>query len=675
MKRNKLQMQLDREKMIVIDELLSQKKRGGVNSSIKNSTYINSNGQTNKSQQKDQQNFNKSIHGFNKSDGNIYIKNFGDHVSSLKHTNQSNNQEISFADKVTQKSKKLERLEQKYERDEYFLNQTIKNKKRELEKVYRVQSQQQLMNYFKLSDAKQENIPHLMSNALDNNSDTSIRQKIREFLGTNFKTDFFDNLDDFVGCVKVLYGNSKIISAKIDRIFKVKQAEDFEDIEKLQMKFVEELRSRPIKLREQERIQRMKQSGAFDNIKAPSLNNFIDKNFSKNQPRGTLPSLANFDPLLLAQNQKYNNQNTIKLEPPQLSNLQNYKFELGDQDTFSKNFQRKNQIGALYRNAQTQFVQVQIDMNQKEEKLQDQCEDFKKVNQQLLEFRQAFRENLQTLNIIKKVKVGNKDQQNGEQKQVKFQEDVLGSGDSLNELKNLIIKQDNSYLLKQLFRQTIWSIILKLKRLKLDYDEIFKNNVFPNSPFEREGSSDFFKAVKTNDLEKVKQMLKVCKYHVYDFDSTRQTPLHWASRRNFFDVITLICEHGADLEAQDMGGRTPIFHCVIGGDVNSCRMLLARGANPYVKSLAKHKPSYFTENEVIKALLRKAEQVIFQFQFYKIFNKKICNFHKLHTMMSMLPLKRRKDFWIRNVSVFSHHSSNQLNDKILNLKQTDLQIE
>ncbi|EAS02939.2 ankyrin domain protein (macronuclear) [Tetrahymena thermophila SB210] len=656
MKRNKFQMQLDREKMIVIDELLSQKKKGAINNSIKNSTFVNSNGQTNKSsQQKDQPNLNKSAHGFNKSDGNIYIKNFGDHVSSLKHTNQSNNQEISFADKVTQKSKKLERLEQKYERDEYFLNQTIKNKKRELEKVYRVQSQQQLMNYFKLSDAKQENIPHLMSNALDNNSDTSIRQKIREFLGTNFKTDFFDNLDDFVGCVKVLYGNSKIISAKIDRIFKGKQAEDFEDIEKLQMKFVEELRSRPIKLREQERIQRMKQQGTFDTNKSPSLNNFIDKNFSKNQPKGTLPSLANFDPLLLPQNQKYNNQNTIKLEAPQLSYLQNYRFELGDQDTFSKNFQRKNQIGALYRNAQSQFVQVQIDMNQKEEKLQDQCEDFKKVNQQLLEFRQAFRENLQTLNIIKKVKVGKQDQQNGEQKQVKFQEDLTGSGDSLIELKNLIIKQDNSYLLKQLFRQTIWTIILKLKRLKLDYDEIFINNVFPNSPFEREGSRDFFKAVKTNDLEKVQKMLKICKYHVYDFDSTRQTPLHWAARRNFFDVMALICEHGADLEAQDMGGRTPLFHCVIGGDMNSCRMLLARGANPYVKSLAKHKPSHFTENEVIKALLRKAEQ--------------------LHTMMSLLPLKKRKDFWIRNVSVFSHHSSNQLNDKILNLKQTDLQIE
>ncbi|KAL4491853.1 hypothetical protein ABPG72_006108 [Tetrahymena utriculariae] len=658
MKRNKLQMQLDREKMIVIDELLSQKKKGGINinHSIKNSTFVNSNGPTNKSQQKDKPNFSKSVHGFNKSDGNIFIKNFGDHASSFKHTSQSNNQEISFADKVTYKSKKLERLEQKYERDEYFLNQTIKNKKRELEKVYRVQSQQQLMNYFKLSDAQQENIPHLMSNALDNNSDTSIRQKIREFLGTNFKTDFFDNLDDFVGCIKVLYGNSKIISAKIDRIFKVKQAEDFEDIEKLQMKFVEELRSRPIKLREQERIQRMKQQGAFDNIKAPFLNNFLDKNFSKNQTRGTLPSLANFDPLLLTQNQKYNNQNTIKLEPPQLSYLQNYKFELGDQDTFSKNFQRKNQIGALYRNAHSQFVQVQIDMNQKEENLQDQCEDFKKVNQQLLEFRQAFRENLQTLNIIKKVKVGKQDLQNGDQKQVKFQEDVIGStGDSLIELKNLIIRQDNSYLLKQLFRQTIWSIILKLKRLKLDYDEIFLNNVFTNSPFEREGSSDFFKAVKTNDMEKVKQMLKVCKYHVYDFDSTRQTPLHWAARRNFFDVMALICEHGADLESQDMGGRTPLFHCVIGGDLNSCRMLLARGANPYVKSLAKHKPSYFTENEVIKALLRKAEQ--------------------LHTMMSLLPLKKRKDFWIRNVSVFSHHSSNQLNDKILNLKQTDIQIE
>lgn len=36
-------------------------------------------------------------------------------------------------------------------------------------------------------------------------------------------------------------------------------------------------------------------------------------------------------------------------------------------------------------------------------------------------------------------------------------------------------------------------------------------------------------------------------------------------------------------------------------------MLLARGASPLVKSLAKNKPSDYTDNDIIKALLRKSE--------------------------------------------------------------------
>lgn len=39
------------------------------------------------------------------------------------------------------------------------------------------------------------------------------------------------------------------------------------------------------------------------------------------------------------------------------------------------------------------------------------------------------------------------------------------------------------------------------------------------------------------------------------------------------------------------------------------KMLLARGANPFVKSIAKHKPSDYTHNDIIKALLKKSEKL------------------------------------------------------------------
>ena len=113
----------------------------------------------------------------------------------------------------------INKMEKKYDKDEFFLNQAILKKRRENEKIAKEQSQQEMMGFFKLSDAHGE-IPQLLGTSLGSGGqEQSIRQKIREFLGTNYKTDFFDSLDDFVGCIKVLYGNSKIYSSKVDRIF------------------------------------------------------------------------------------------------------------------------------------------------------------------------------------------------------------------------------------------------------------------------------------------------------------------------------------------------------------------------------------------------------------------------------------------------------------------------
>lgn len=111
-------------------------------------------------------------------------------------------------------------------------------------------------NYFKLSDVKNE-IPHVLSQSL-NCVDNSMRQTIREFLGSNYKTNFFDNLDNFVGCVKTLYSNSKMNSAKMDRVFHRKTGTiDFENVKNLEMKFVDDIRNRSIRLCQEMRLQKI----------------------------------------------------------------------------------------------------------------------------------------------------------------------------------------------------------------------------------------------------------------------------------------------------------------------------------------------------------------------------------------------------------------------------------
>lgn len=89
-------------------------------------------------------------------------------------------------------------------------------------------------------------------------------------------------------------------------------------------------------------------------------------------------------------------------------------------------------------------------------------------------------------------------------------------------------------------------------------------------------------------------MLSETRYHVFDFDCTRQTPLHWAVRRNQFEIANLLIQRGADLEAHDMAGRTPLFIAAKNENPDLVRLLLMNGADPLARSLAKKRVRDFT---------------------------------------------------------------------------------
>lgn len=45
-------------------------------------------------------------------------------------------------------------------------------------------------------------------------------------------------------------------------------------------------------------------------------------------------------------------------------------------------------------------------------------------------------------------------------------------------------------------------------------------------------------------------------------------------------VMSLLLEHGANLDGRDPWGRTPLFSCAAFGSVAAVRLLLQRGADP-----------------------------------------------------------------------------------------------
>ena len=108
--------------------------------------------------------------------------------------------------------------------------------------------------------------------------------------------------------------------------------------------------------------------------------------------------------------------------------------------------------------------------------------------------------------------------------------------------------------------------------------------------------------------------------------------MHWAAERNFIYLMYFLLKNGAEIEAKDMAGRTPLFLAVKNGTRETIdaikvrkkwflfdlilnklikKLLLAYGANPYAFSYGKKFAINYTSDNVIKNLIKESQKVIF----------------------------------------------------------------
>lgn len=68
-------------------------------------------------------------------------------------------------------------------------------------------------------------------------------------------------------------------------------------------------------------------------------------------------------------------------------------------------------------------------------------------------------------------------------------------------------------------------------------------------------------------------------------DSGGKTPLHMACNRPEFEFGKLLLDRGVNnIDQQDGLGRTPLFNAVANGNVGVVKLLLDRGANIYIRN-------------------------------------------------------------------------------------------
>ena len=68
-------------------------------------------------------------------------------------------------------------------------------------------------------------------------------------------------------------------------------------------------------------------------------------------------------------------------------------------------------------------------------------------------------------------------------------------------------------------------------------------------------------------------------------------------------MINCLIKHGADLDAQDMAGRTSLLIAVKCDFINIIRFLLIKGASPRIKDMCKKIAIDYAKNNIARKLL------------------------------------------------------------------------
>ena len=100
---------------------------------------------------------------------------------------------------------------------------------------------------------------------------------------------------------------------------------------------------------------------------------------------------------------------------------------------------------------------------------------------------------------------------------------------------------------------------------------------------ERGARHHIFSAIAVGDLKLIRQLVKAQPEALDRRRSRfehRQTALHFAISRRRYDILDLLIELGANLEAEDMHGETPLAFAMMRDDREAMRRLHAAGAKP-----------------------------------------------------------------------------------------------
>ena len=162
------------------------------------------------------------------------------------------------------------------------------------------------------------------------------------------------------------------------------------------------------------------------------------------------------------------------------------------------------------------------------------------------------------------------------------------------------------------FKEVIILAYQKIKKYNIDINIFYSLMDYnKNDPgFQMElilNGQYLFKSIKAKEIKEIINCIDRNKYLVAYKDDFNQIPLHICAKRNLYELIYFLLSRLSSIDAQDLGGRTPLMVASKNNFFEFATILLFEGADPTLKDTYGQKASQMTNNEQLRIVLRRAE--------------------------------------------------------------------
>lgn len=101
-----------------------------------------------------------------------------------------------------------------------------------------------------------------------------------------------------------------------------------------------------------------------------------------------------------------------------------------------------------------------------------------------------------------------------------------------------------------------------MQKVNIKPEELRNGSVFSTVPYQKPGSRELIHAAKHGKVEDLLDLLKQNRFLIFDFDNIFMTGLHWAAKRDHPKIVQVLIDYGADVDARDIIGRTPLYFAI-----------------------------------------------------------------------------------------------------------------